>query len=152
MDGYTLMYNVNTEFGALPLLKKLILNYRAISIFLSVSSVIFELSWIVAPFFSEMIVPLVVASWMFHLGIYCAMSPNYLPQCVCYLLLIDWNSLGKVLGLISTDMSSPTIPVSEYTPTMIIASHFATIFCVFLLHVMVFRIEGWPITSIPIVQ
>lgn len=149
MDGYTLIFNCDHEFGASPWLKKLILKYRPFAMFLSVSSVVFELSWILGPFFSVTVIPLVAASVMFHLGIYMAMSPNYLPQSVCYILLVDWNFVGRTLGIISTEVENATIPVADYTLAMIVLSHMAMIFCVFMIFVMIFRIEAWPITSIP---
>jgi hypothetical protein len=51
--------------------------------------------------------PYVLAAWGFHLGIMAVMVPKYLPQMVCYLLLIDFGAIFRRFGFAAPAVAAP---------------------------------------------
>jgi hypothetical protein len=93
------------------------------------------------PQFKEWRVIWMFMCFAFHLVIYLTMNPNYLPQSITYVpCVLAFSDLPKPL-FVMADASSDTFGFACIA--------FATIVVVILFFVVMFRIESWPLTCIP---
>ncbi|CAF2152082.1 unnamed protein product [Rotaria magnacalcarata] len=136
MDGSTIGYYVNEENkGRWPWLKIWISKCQPLLVFLSVKTMILELSSpcaLFVPFFRPI---LLVSASIFHFGIWLTLHPNYLPQTWCYILCTNYHESMKY-----------HTPVNLVTLT---ASWGITVFLAFSIVCALMGMENWPFTSIP---
>ncbi|CAF3593121.1 unnamed protein product [Rotaria socialis] len=132
LDNFTVMSKFRKD------LRRLILQYPLIIIMISGSSLIFELISIFALFFPSIRLIIVIFAWAFHFGILLLLSPNYLPQCVCYLMIIDIPCHTKIY---QTNMNINYVDIFVIvTAIMIIVGYLLS---------LIYCYEGWPFTSVP---
>ena len=160
LNGRSLAYYVSSEEnGRWGLLKQLMNSQPALSLFLSVSSIVLECGAVVAVF-SRFWRPIVLANAAaFHFGIWLTMWPNYAPQTWCYGVGTQWpwETVPRYAELVPPAWAQSTQPTwtllgaaPEYFYTgRFVACCLATLLCVFLTFVTLFRIEYWPLTGIP---
>lgn len=92
--------------------------------------------------FSEPLRPWLILSWvLLHLGILLVMMPAYWVQAWCYLLLLDWPVL---LG-----GSRPSFVSGVGDPWPVVFAALGTAVALALLWVIVFEVEQWPFTNVP---
>lgn len=143
LDGASLSYYVSSEEnGRSVLLKNLMAQYRAISLFLSFGSIGLEAGSIAAVFLPWTRPLIIVSAAGLHLGIWLTMWPNYFPQTVCYALGMSWNFLPGW----SVDAVARSFPVDQST---LAACWAGVAVWLFLSMVALLRIEYWPLTGIP---
>ncbi len=132
LDEFTVLSKVRND------LRRYIIQYPFIVAFIASSSLLIELTSIFGIFFAPTRLVIVILAILFHLGILFLLSPNYLPQCICYLMIIDVPFSTKVHKT-SMNISSMDIFVISIA-IMIICGYLAS---------LLFRYEGWPFTSVP---
>ena len=159
LNGRSLAYYVSSEEnGRWGLLKRVMSSQPLLSLFLSVSSIVLECGAIVAVF-SRFWRPIVLANAAaFHFGIWLTMWPNYLPQTWCYGVGTQWpwEELPAYPALVPPQWATSHQPTfllphwpAYFHSTPFWACWAATLLCVFLTFVTLFRIEYWPLTGIP---
>lgn len=85
--------------------------------------------------------PWLVLSWVaLHVAILLVMMPAYWVQMWCYLLLFDWYAL---LG------ATPSKPMGAASSAATAFAALGTLAALALILVMVFEIEHWPVTNVP---
>jgi hypothetical protein len=62
---------------------------------MSIFTIVFELGALAAIFWPGARFPVVVMAWILHLGISRLMIPQYFPQSICYLLIVNWGLVGS---------------------------------------------------------
>ena len=143
LDGKTLAWQtISSPFGALPLMKSLFA-IPVFACFAAASAIVFEAGSFIIPF-PQLIEWRLIWMFMcftFHLVIYLTMNPNYLPQSITYVpCVLAFSELPKPVFVMADASSDP------FGFTCIA---FATLIVVVLFGVVVFRIESWPFTCIP---
>ena len=118
-----------------------ILKHRKIILFMSIFALLFELVSIVAVFFSSTRSTIFILANLFHLGIWFFLLPNYFPQCVCYLTLID------IPFFATYPCQDDKMILITYVDKFIICIVMMIIFG--YTYSLIFQYEGWPFTSIP---
>ncbi len=119
-------------------LRRYIIQNPFIITLMSSGSLLIELTSIFGIFFVSTRVPIVILAVSFHLGILFLLSPNYLPQCICYLMIID---VPFTTQLHTTTMNTTYADILVISIAMMII-------CGYLISLL-FRYEGWPFTSVP---
>jgi len=169
LNGQSLAYYVSSdENGKSILLKHLMHTQPALSLFLSVSSIVLECGSMVAVFSVYWRPIILLNATAFHFGIWLTMWPNYAPQTFCYAIgtrwwiesnepvdivsaigMSAWEQIGStsLLNLLMTHQRSSW--PSYFSSTPFIASCLAFTLCLFLTMIALFRIEYWPLTGIP---
>ena len=159
LNGRSLAYYVSSEEnGRWGLLKRVMHTQPLLSLFLSVSSIVLECGAIVAVF-SRFWRPIVLANAAaFHFGIWLTMWPNYAPQTWCYGVGTQWpwEEVPAYPAVVPAEWAGShqsTFMLTEWPSyfhsTSFWACWVATLLCVFLTFVTLFRIEYWPFTGIP---
>lgn len=74
----------------------LIRNKLAVT-FLSVLTILFEIGFIITLFIKKHRNLFILGACAFHIGILLILTPIYIPQMICYLLILDWNEIWKSL-------------------------------------------------------
>jgi len=127
-------------YGIFPLfrhkIRQLVLKYDFILLLMSTSSLFIELISIVGIFIESTRVPIVIGACLFHFGIWFLLSPNFVPQCLCYLMLIGGQHSSRcvIVNVCLFDMIIISVGV------MIVVGHVFS---------LIIEYEGWPLTSIP---
>lgn len=121
-------------------MRTLVIQYPSVILIMSISSLLVELTSIFGMFISSVRILIVSLACLFHFGIWFLMTPNYFPQCVCYLMLID-------IPYFSTQSYDCNI-VDIHALDLFVASS-ATIIIFGFIYSLIFRYEGWPFTSVP---
>eukprot|EP00457_Paulinella_chromatophora_P002286 gb/GEZN01002290.1/.p1 GENE.gb/GEZN01002290.1/~~gb/GEZN01002290.1/.p1 ORF type:complete len:674 (-),score=82.59 gb/GEZN01002290.1/:528-2336(-) len=161
MDGRSLAFYIkNTPSGGVPFLKTMMANSPLMLFFLATTTIIFELASIV-PFFvpslSLRVVWLVICLG-FHFGIWATMNPSYLPQSITYFLILPLDRVFEEMTSLPPSLwgywpvsapmvAAPVAHVDDLTAAIVVWS--VNLFCVFLVVIALYRIEWWPLSSIP---
>jgi len=103
MDGETLNYYITYQgYGKVEWLNKFLSKHPAVCTLLSIGSVAFELGSVLVifshPFSYSIRTVTLLGAIGFHFGIWLLMLPNFLPQSICYLIIMPWptrSSLGQ---------------------------------------------------------
>lgn len=119
-------------------LRKYIIQYPFIVMLMAISSLFIELSAIFGIFLASTRLPIVILACSFHFGILFVLGPNFLPQCICYLMIIDIP--------FSTKLSQMTTVISLFD---VVIMSIGTIIIVGYLLSLLFNYEGWPFTAVP---
>ncbi|UJR12600.1 hypothetical protein I4U23_016775 [Adineta vaga] len=119
-------------------IKQYIIKKPILVVFLAISSLIIELSSIFGIFFVSIRLTIVIIACLFHLGILFLLTPNFIPQCICYLMIIDLPFQSK-LHQINIPVSLFDIIIISIT-IMILSGYLLSLFYIY---------EGWPFTSVP---
>ncbi|CAF1576186.1 unnamed protein product [Rotaria magnacalcarata] len=119
-------------------MRQYIIQYPILVMFIAISSLLIEIASIFGIFFASTRLVIVILACLFHLGIFFLMGPNYAPQCVCYLMIIDLPFMTKSHE-VNTIISLFDILIMSFA-TMIIAGY---------LFSLLFAYEGWPLTCVP---
>ena len=172
MDGRVLQYHAqcNDLRRHILFLKRLIQRQTWFACLLAICAVLFELGSVVAVIEHRLAFPVFLLAAIFHVSIYFVLIPNYTPQTVSYISCVDWYSVFAFFQAFwrSFSISSSILEeypkgysysllalqsgVSEdslYNPTMLLFSHFACWFCIFLAFCCLLKVELWPFTAIP---
>lgn len=138
MDGESLRFFISRpRVGSWKWLKTWFTKHPSSCSAISIATMVIELGAPVALVYEQARMPLIIATLLFHLGIWLTMNPNYLPQSWCYALCLDWTWFH----------ADPAVQLSQ-TPTSI--SLIALSLLAFILLVVTFRgVEWWPLTCIP---
>lgn len=131
-------------FNILPMfrnkIRSFIIRHPSFILLISISSLLFELISIFGIFLASTRLPIVILACLFHFGIWFLLTPNYFPQCICYLMLID-------NPFFSTELYECKI-LDVHFLDLFVLSFGAMIVSGFAFS-LIFRYEGWPFTSIP---
>lgn len=104
-------------------------------------SVAIELGAILAVF-SEPLRPWNILSWVaLHVAILLVMMPAYWVQMWCYLLLIDWPALFHTGPIVYRPVAGDPWPI--------VLAVIGTAIAVALVAVLIFEVEQWPFTNVP---
>jgi len=76
-----------------PMIHEFLLNNKGWVTVLSVLTIFFETAFISVVFLPKMRLPFVLCAWAFHIGISLVMAPRYFPQMICYIVIINWESI-----------------------------------------------------------
>lgn len=167
-DGESMKFYVSCPSGTFAPMKAIITKVPGVAMFLSITTLLFELGSIVA-IFGYFRLELIVMAWLFHLGIWMTMKPNYLPQSICYLLMINFN-FRKLLE--ATDLASAASSFHNPKPLSFVGFDFFSLwagsgydlimfeyhalavilslaFVAVLIYTTYNRIEYYPLTAIP---
>jgi hypothetical protein len=148
-DGHTMQFDIARGRARWPWLAEQIIAHLGLAQLLAVGSLLIEGLSPVALFSRRARHAFVLVAVAFHVGISFVMSPLYLPQMGCYMLLVDWGAFGswirerrwqRVGSLLETTLSASASRCAQLAGTAI-----AVCLCV----VAFARIEFWPITHIP---
>ena len=118
-------------------LRSFISNFPILITLMATFAIIFEISIILCLFKTNLQFYFVIFAWLFHLSIAILMIPNYIPQCICYLVAIGPQNSNIEITI--SDLSQFDIII--LTITMIIISGY--------IGSMVFIWEVFPFTNVP---
>jgi hypothetical protein len=144
LDGSTLAWQtLSSPFGGFPFMKRLF-RIPAFACLSAIIAVIFEAGsfFVVFPSLKWLRPFWLVVSLKFHLVIWMTMNPNYLPQCLCYILCVLSFSQEQYPPV-------PILPSFEQDPVGFVCVLAATGYLFVLLATAYFLIESWPLTCIP---
>lgn len=142
MDGATLQRYISQQqrAGWWPGLAALLAEHRWACAGLSVFTMLIELAAPLALISRRARLAIALLAFGFHLGIKAVMIPNFAAHAWCYLLLIDWRWLSR--------RSQHTRPARR--PRLALpAALAATTLTLALTAQMVVRVEGWPLSYVP---
>eukprot|EP01129_Flabellula_baltica_P010361 TRINITY_DN4372_c0_g2_i1.p1 TRINITY_DN4372_c0_g2~~TRINITY_DN4372_c0_g2_i1.p1 ORF type:complete len:434 (-),score=42.96 TRINITY_DN4372_c0_g2_i1:27-1328(-) len=133
MDGYSLQFFLKAASanGRQTFMNRIVSNSVFLCSILSIASIIMELFAPVVLLTENHWLRLffVISFWGFHLGIYLTMYPEYVPQSLCYLMLLGKYEL-----------------VYQYSTFEYVGMYLVS---VMLLVLPFTKIETWPLSSIP---
>lgn len=157
MNGESLQFYLKTlsmpkDWGRW--LHDILIDNLALCSLLSVFTFVIELGAPILLFSQRARFPYVLAAWGFHLGIMALMIPRYLPQMVCYLLIVDW---GRLFGLerrlpqaALLEGAPPVEPEPPLSPRVRqVCAVAGTLLSVVLIGTAVVRREWYPLSHIP---
>jgi hypothetical protein len=154
LDGHTLAYCLTPRRNSIisRILIENLRNYRSLAILCSVITVGFELLFPVGIFCPWLRFPLFCVAILFHLLVYFTMTPNYVPQSLCYLIVWDWQKFFEFLTG-NDEHSSQFVNLDTLSDIPLSYTVFANVFsflCMLLVLVSALRIEYYPyITCAP---
>lgn len=130
------------DFIVLPKIRntarECVIQYPFLVMLMAITSLFIELTSILGVFLASTRLTIVILACLFHFGILFLLGPNFLPQCICYLMIIDVPFLSKIH---QTNTSIRLFDVFIISiGTMIIFG--------FLLSLLI-SYEGWPFTAVP---
>jgi hypothetical protein len=161
MDGHTLQSYISLTWECLgtqprlPFVAEAILSSISLAVFCSVAAMIVELASPAALFSARARNIVVAGALAFHLGIYFVMAPKFVEQSWCYLLLLDWESLGCRARRFFPSIPRFSTPSAVGSPsrtasrTAWVASVASTAIAVVLLFTAFRGVESWPLTCVP---
>lgn len=147
-DGASLaFYMRNTDAGALPPLKRFLASSPLQLRLMAAGSVVFELAAaapVLLPGREALKSSFVASCVLFHVAIWMTMNPNYLPQTLAYFL-----TLAPPRAWVSPSSPPPAAAPPLAVPGDETAAAASCALAFSLLCVAAFRVEWWPISSIP---
>ena len=150
LAGGALRHAINRQNGHWPWLHNLVADNDWLCIPLAFATVIGEIGAIAILIWKRWR-PFGIASFfLFHIGVYLMMLPNFFAQCIVYLLIIEWSShYEQFLGKRKVSVKSESAPIrcsgvprSWRVGAWLYSSILATFFLAAL-----FRIDGLPFYS-----
>jgi hypothetical protein len=141
MDGATIQFHVARDgVGTWPRVKRFFARRRWACAGLAVGTMVLEVGAAAGLFWPEARPWIFLAAAGLHLGIWFTLNPNYLPQTVCYALLVDW-------ALLAGRAPAPVPLVTDAAGALLCWG--ATLASLALGAVALARVEWWPLTHIP---
>jgi hypothetical protein len=110
-----------------------------------------ELGAILVLWKSSYRLPFVLAWVCLHLGILMVMMPAYWVQMWCYILILDWRGIAKLIPSHKSGFIKPTASFVSLAigPGATLFSLLGFAICLGLVVVLVRQLEFWPFTSVP---
>jgi len=144
-DGRTIQWSVGKDVGMWPFLIKFCQKNLWFCSLLSIITLIVEGLVILMCFFNNLRLPFCVILVGFHVGIKLVMAPQFFPQCVCYILMVNWSDYNQTIY---------QLRISHITSTISPFFIFLTVLLFLILTIIYIivnfgKIDYYPFTSIP---
>src|SRR5579864_295929 len=153
LNGKALRFYIkeSAEYARWPAFASALVTRRALCTLLSCFTVVIELAAILVLWKSSYRLPFVLAWTCLHMGILLVMMPAYWVQMWCYILVLDWGGITKLISGHKSEVIYPmasSLPLAA-GPSAIFVSLLGFSICLALLVILVRQCECWPFTTVP---